>query len=288
MQYQTNAQEITPGDIFVCINNKDLSKAFDIAIKNGASKIIGEFKNPGYKMYKRVPNVQKYLKKMLIKQNKYLEANFKFIAIINSFNEENNILYTLLKKLKIKCAYLTSQLLCYHRKKEYFTNETLNYILLNRILNKLKNKDITHIIINITPDQIDLLQNIRFAHCIINDLNIIDKKEITTINNITKNTLGHIAICSDDKYFKKIKKRSNFITVGKTANYKISKYFRRSNYTIVNFEHQYNKYSLYTGTTNPYIIKTYLLSMIIATHLGHDLLDVIKTLNKFFYKKKIN
>ena len=66
--------------------------------------------------------------------NKHVGKKIKYIALISNINEENNLLYNLMKKEGYNCAYLTSHILCYKNKKIYFNNKYLNTSLLKNIL----------------------------------------------------------------------------------------------------------------------------------------------------------
>lgn len=286
MQYKTNPHLIKPGDVYVAIKNNEFDGHNYIkeALNNGAKKIIGQDKNKDYPNYKKVYNTQKYLNKILKKQNKLIIQGFKIIIIFSPYNEENNILYHLLKKLKCRCAYLTPHLLFYGHKKEYFND--FNPLLLNRILQELKKRKYSHLIINITPEQCELFPNIRYNYGIISNLNEKTSKELKELKKATKKVIGPLILCSNDEGFTTFKRKNNITSIGENGDFILNNCYRRHKNTITDFEYQYSKYSLSIEVTNHQIIKAYLLSMVMASILGYDLLDIIKILSKTKQQKK--
>lgn len=224
--------------------------------------------------------LQKIIKKEIIKDNKILANNFQMLGIINSYGYNSKILYRLLRKLNTNCAYISNTELCYKQKVQFCNEHYYTELNLNALYNKLKSEGITHIIFNMSPEQYESISSLQFDYCIINDINISTPKEIQVINKIIKRTKKKIIVCSEDKLYKKLRYKDRHITLGKSGNYNVNNYVNKSNSFLIHLEHLYNVHNISITTHNPHIIKTHLLSIILVSQLEYDLQEVINKYKK--------
>ena len=294
MQYETNSNLIKPQDIFVAIKGKhhDGHNYIDEAIKNGATKIIGEknLKLPNI-TYKKVKSTNNFLTKVMSKENHRLARNFKIIGITGTKGKSTTALlvYQMLKKLKVKVAYIGTLGLYYNEKEEPLENTTPDILTINKILKKLKEDNITHIVMEVSSHAIALnrIKGLSFVTGAFTnfsqdhlDFHKSMEEYLKTKLKILKYFEGPIIINNDDKTASIIKKKTRkYITVGNDGDYKITGYTLYQTSTLINFEHQYNHYTVSVPLVGKYNIYNYLEALAITISLGYDLLDLINITN---------
>jgi len=288
MQYQTNAQEITPGDIFVCINNKDLSKAFDIAIKNGASKIIGE-KNLNISIpYEKVNDTKKYLNEHLVKEYSDEINKLKIIGVTGTNGKTTTcyLIYQMLNCLNKNVAYLGT--IGYYHKDKFIelNNTTPDILTLYKLLLEAKENNVEYLVMevsshalaferiaglnfiaagftNLTEDHLDYHKTM--------DAYLNEKVKIT--NYLVNN--GIMILNSDDENSEKFKIYPNYKTYGLNGDYQIKSYTIYPDSTDLTFNFDNKDYQVTTNLTSKFNIYNYLCCLSILHNIGFTIEDII-------------
>lgn len=148
MKYKIDSRKVTKGDIFVAINghNVDGHDYIDDAIKNGASKIVGEKDLKLDIPYERVKSTEEYLKETLKKEySQYINDKLTIIGITGTNGKTTTayLVYNLLNLLGHECAYIGT--LGYISKSEFIETDnttpdilTIYDLLLKAIENDCK------------------------------------------------------------------------------------------------------------------------------------------------------
>ncbi|MBE6148428.1 MAG: UDP-N-acetylmuramoyl-L-alanyl-D-glutamate--2,6-diaminopimelate ligase [Firmicutes bacterium] len=293
MQFETNSKLVKPNDIFVALKGEhyDGHQFIDEAIKNGAIKIIGENDIKGIKNYHKVKNSKLYLTKVMGRQNKKLTKDFKIIGITGTKGKSTTamILYQMLKLLNVNCAYIGTLGLYYKNTVINLDNTTPDALTLNKLFKKLKEENITHIIMEVSSHALveSRIKGLKLTAAAFTNLSQDHLDFHDNMQNYLKAKLkilkyldGKIILNNDDSascYFKK--KTNKYITIGSLGNYKIESYTLYQTSTIINFEHQYSKYTVATPFVGKHNIYNYLTAVALCSHLGYDLLDIINITN---------
>ncbi|MBE6155291.1 MAG: UDP-N-acetylmuramoyl-L-alanyl-D-glutamate--2,6-diaminopimelate ligase [Firmicutes bacterium] len=293
MQYETNSKLIKPNDIFIAIKGQhyDGHNFIEEAIKNKASKIIGEDDIKNIKIYKKVKNTKKYLTKVISKENKKLTKNFKIIGITGTKGKSTTamILYQMLKLLNVNCAYIGTLGLHYKDVKMSLNNTTPDILSLNKILQKLKEENITHIIMEVSSHALceNRIKGLRFYSAAFTNLSQDHLDYHKDMQNYLKAKLkilryldGKIILNNDDPAASSFKKKtSKNITIGQDGDYKLDSFRLYPTGTIINFEYQYSKYTVAIPLIGRYNIYNYLTALALCNNLGYSLLDIINLTN---------
>lgn len=294
MHYETNSKNVKNGDVFVCIKGLhfDGHDFIDEAIKNGASLIIGskKLKLDNIK-YKKVKDPEKYLTKILGKDNKKLTKDIKIIGITGTKGKTTtaSIVYNMLIKMGVNAAYIGTLGLYYKDKKEMLDNTTPDILSLNKIFKKLKEENITHVVMEISSHAL-FYKRINGLTLSVASFTNLSQDHIDfhkTMDNylheklkILKYLDGPIILNDDDNASNSFKKKTRkYITIGKNGDYKINNYILYETNTIINIEHQYNKYSISIPYIGKFNIYNYLEALCIMIALGYDILDIINITN---------
>lgn len=293
MQFETNSKLVKPNDIFVALKGEhyDGHNFIDEAIKNGAIKVIGENDIKGIKNYRKVKSSKQFLTKMLGKENRKITKDMKIIGITGTKGKSTTamILYQMLKRLNVNCAYIGTLGLHYKDTTTNLENTTPDILVLNRIFKKLKEENITHIIMEISSHALteSRIKGITLCAAAFTNLSQDHLDFHENMQNYLKAKMkifkyldGKIILNNDDSSSCNFKKKTNkYITVGTLGNYKIESYNLYQTSTIINFEHQYSKYTVATPFVGKHNIYNYLIAVALCSYLGYDLLDIINITN---------
>lgn len=290
MKFKTNSKEINKGDYFICQKGNHYNGYNFIyeAHKNGAIKIIGEEKIK----YKRVKNVNDYLKKKITRKYKKELKKLKIIGITGTNGKTTTcyLIYELLNFLNKKCAYIGT--LGYISKdKEITLNNTTPSIdkLYDLLLNAI-NDNMEYVVMEIS--------SIALMEERIKGLNL----EIAGFTNLTQDHLDYhnnmdnylkaklrildylkkdkyILLNSDDEHYKAFTKH-NYNTYGINGNYKIINYKLDINETIINFSYNNKTYNVTTNLVGLFNIYNYLLALSIVNNLGFTIEEIIDNSKK--------
>lgn len=293
MQYETNSKLIKPNDIFVAIKGEhyDGHRFIDEAIKNGAKLVIGQEDIKNIKNYKKVNNTKEYLTKVIGKENKKLTESFKLIGITGTKGKSTTgmLLYQMLKQFEVNAAYIGTLGLHYKDTHMNLDNTTPDVLALNKIFKKLKEENITHVIMEISSHALEQsrIKGLKLYAAAFTNLSQDHLDFHNNMQNYLKAKLkilkylkGKIVLNNDDSNSCHFKKKTNkSITVGTSGDYKIDSYRLYQTGTIINFEYQYSKYTVAIPLVGKHNIYNYLMAVALCSYLGYDLLDIINITN---------
>lgn len=294
MNYETNSKLVKNKDIFVAIKgyHSDGHDYIDEAIKNGASMIIGEKKLKLKNIrYKRVRNTNKYLTKILSKENHKLTKNIKIIGITGTKGKSTTamIIYQMLNKLNKNVCYIGTLGLYYKDIYKKLDNTTPDILTLNKIFKEIKNENIEYIVMEISSHSLILnrIKGISLTGAIFTNLSQDHLDFHKTMYNYLKAKLkilnyldGTIILNSDDYASLKFKHHTRkYLTVGTNGDFKINNYQLHSKNTIVNFEYQYNEYTISIPYIGKYNIYNFIEAFALLVSLDFDILDLINITN---------
>lgn len=287
MHYEINSKLIKENDIFIALrgSNYDGHDFIEEAINNGAIKIIGE-KRLKIKNYKRVNSSHKYLTKVISKKNKKLSKNFKIIGITGTKGKTTTamIIYQMLQKMGKNVAYIGTMGVIYNNNCYSTNNTTPDILSLNKILNKLHKDNIEYIIMEVSSHSLQekRIKGLSFIACVYTNLSHDHLDYHHNMENylkakmkILKYLKGPIIINSDDKNYKSFSRKTNYFLVGTNGNMQINNYFLNQTNTIINFNYQYNTYTVAIPFVGKYNIYNYLCALGVMINIGYDLEDII-------------
>ena len=293
MSYETNSKFVKNGDIFVALKGHyyDGHDYINEAIKNGASLVICEKKLDLIAKYKKVKSTHKYLTKILSKENNKLTRNMKIIGITGTKGKTTTamIVYDFLRKLNINAAYIGTLGVFY--KDEHFDldNTTPDIMTLNKILNILKENEVTHIVMEVSSHALneERIKGLYFESAVFTnfsqdhlDYHKTMKEYFKAKLKILKHLDGNIILNIDDISGKKIsKKTKRYISVGKNGCFNITDYKLFPTNSIVTFEYHYNYYTLSIPFVGKHNIYNYMEAIALLTDLGFELTDIINITN---------
>ena len=293
MSYETNSKLIKKGDIFVALKGHyfDGHDYIDEAIKNGASLIVCERKPNINVKYKRTRSTYNYLTKVMAKENNKLTRGIKIIGITGTKGKTTTamIIYDFLRKLNINAAYIGTLGVFYKNEHIELDNTTPDILTLNKILKKLKDNNITHIVMEVSSHALsqERIKGIYFENAAFTnfsqdhlDYHKTMKEYFKTKLKILKHLDGNIIINIDDISGKKIaKKFKRYISIGKNGFFNIIDYKLFQTNSMVTFEYHYNYYTISIPFVGKHNIYNYITAIAILTDIGFDLNDLINLTN---------
>lgn len=255
---KTDSRKVLPNDIFVAIkgNTVDGHQFIDSAIKNGATTIVCE-NNEKYSVKTiNVSSSKEYLEKYLEKNYANKLNKLKLVGITGTNGKTTTafMTYELLRKLKIKCAYIGTIGFFYNDKFEKTLNTTPDILSTYNYLLKAQEEGCEIVLIeassigleenrlyglkftiasfsNLTHDHLDFHHNmhnymeskkILFNNLKTNGIAILNKDDKYYKNFISKNTLTYGFKDSDILCIKHDKTYENFSYSYKNKIYNIS------------------------------------------------------------------
>jgi len=248
LNIKDNSKKINKGDIFIALDKGH--NYIDDAIKNGASLIIAEYGNYSAKTL-IVKNTRKYLIKYL-KDTYYNEIKDMNIIGITGTNGKTTTAYLIYQALNLlgdKCAYIGTIGFYINDKVRDLNNTTPDLIDLYEMILEAKKEGCTNIVMEVSSHSLDQrrVDAIKFNYALFTNLtkeHLNYHKDMNKYFKAKKRLLkllknnGKIIINDDDKYFKKIKRKS--IRIGFNSKYKISDYKIKNNTSFIFNNKKYN------------------------------------------------
>ena len=279
-----DSRKINPGDTFVdTTNNKEY--VFE-AVKNGANEIISKQKYDDKTIV--VENPKKYYNEYIY--NKYYN-NIKDIKLIgvtgtNGKTTTCYIIYQMLNKLNIRCAYIGTLGFYKCGIIKELENTTPDIDELYEYLNECTNENIKYVVMEVSSHSLiqDRIYGLKFDSVIFTNLtedhldyhkNMEEYKKAKLIlfNKLRNKRIA--IINSDDKYYKEFMLPNNYnITVGINGTFKIKNIILNSesiNLTF-NYKKEYKKKLNMVGKYNAY---NYLEALASLVYLGLDIEELL-------------
>ena len=287
MNIKTNSKEVKNNDIFIAIKGikNDGHDYIEEAIDNGASYVISE-KEPLI-----VNDTTKFLNEFLSNNFSFLINKMCLIGITGTNGKTTScfLIYELLKKLNIKCAYIGTIGFYIDEKIKDLNNTTPDILTLYNLLLECRNNDVKVVVMEVSSHSLKLnrLYGIKFDYVVFtnltkdhldfhNDMNDYLKSKIKLFNMVKDKSLKIVNI--DDSY------GNNFnynISYGfGLSNYQILSYKLFSNKLIYKFKYKNKKYKVRLNAPGKYNIYNSIISIIILNDMGISIKKSIKLLKK--------
>ena len=233
---QTNSKKVNKGDIFVALKgiNDDGHNYINEAIANGASKIIDS-------------NGNEYIDSYI--NNNYIDINIIGVTGTNGKTTTCYLLYQLLNKLNIKCAYIGTIGYIVDDLYEELDNTTPSKLDTYYLLKRSKELGCKYVVIEISSQALeqDRVSFLKLDYIVYTNITRDHLDYHKTIKNYINAKLkildllkeaGLVIINNDDKYSK----------LFKIKNYKTYGLINNSDYMLDNYKYnligKFNKYNL--------------------------------------------
>lgn len=300
IKYETNSKLVQDGQTFIALvgNTVDGHDYIDEAIKNGASKIIGEKDLTLDIPYEKVDDTKKYLNDILVKEYSDKINQLKLIGVTGTNGKTTTcyLTYQMLQKLGKDAAYLGT-IGYYHNDTFIELNNTtpdilnLYKVLLDAVENGAEYlvmevsshalsfervaglKFICGAFTNLTEDHLDYHKTM--------DAYLQEKLKLT---NYLKNDALMI-LNSDDEASIEFAKLNNSKTYGMNGDYKILNYEILPDHTNLEFSYDEKNYKVTTNLTSKFNIYNYLTCLGILNTIGFSI-DEIVEITKDVYPPK--
>ncbi len=290
IKYETNSKNVKEGQIFIALKGLtvDGHDYIDDAIKNGASKVVGEKDLTLSVPYEKVEDTNAYLKNVLKKDYGDKINKLKLIGVTGTNGKTTTcyLIYQMLNKLGCKTAYLGTIGFYYNDKKIELNNTTPDIITLYNLLVEAEENGIEYLVMEVSSHalSLDRIAGLSFEACGFTNLteDHLDYhktmeaylKEKVKITNYLKPT-GTMILNSDDKASEKFKIFKNYRTYGTRGDYKIVNYSIKPDHTDLEFAYDNKNYQVTTNLTSKFNIYNYLTCIAILNSLGFTLEDLV-------------
>ena len=301
IKYETNSKLVKNGQIFVAIkgNTVDGHDYIDEAIKNGASKIIGEKDLILDIPYEQVNDTKEYLKEHLVNEYSNEINKLKIIGVTGTNGKTTScyLIYQMLNKLGKSAAYLGTIGFYYKDKKIELNNTTPDILTLYKYLMEALDNNIEYLVMEVSSHALSFerIAGLKLACAGFTNLtedhldyhktmdNYLQAK-LKIINYLDNN--AYILLNSDDNSSNAfIKKYNNYKTYGLKGDYKINNYKIYPDHTDLEFSYQNKNYKVTTNLTSKFNIYNYLTCISILNTLGFNL-DLLIDKTKEIYPPK--
>ncbi len=291
IKYETNSKLIKEGQIFVAIKGHtvDGHDFIDEAIKNGASKIVGEKDLSLSIPYEKVDNSEEYLKEMLVKEYSKELASLKIIGITGTNGKTTScyLAYQTLTKLGKQAAYLGTIGFYYKDKKIEVNNTTPDILTLYKLLMEAEEAGIEYVVMEVSShslsyERIAGLKLIAAAFTNLTEDHLDYHKTMAAYLNekvkITKYLQddGIMILNSDDDASEAFKVFKNYKTYGLKGDYKIESFDIKPDKTNLKFGYQNQDYEVTTNLTSKFNVYNYLTCLATLNSIGFTIADLIK------------
>ena len=303
IEFETDSRKVKPGQTFVAIKGftVDGHDFVNSAVQNGATKVVIE-RDVDTTAEKIIVNDSKeYLKNELV--NKYSEY-LKDLTIIgvtgtNGKTTTCYLVYQMLNKLGIKCAYMGTIGFYYEGHKEELPNTTPELLTVYKLLYEAKNNGCTHVVMEVSSHSLEeeRIAGLNFTVGAFTNLtqdhldfhktmeNYLNAK-LKLFNYLKPN--GTFVLNNDDEYSKYfINPSFNTIKIGykEDSDLLIKKADYKANGTVIDFKYKEIDGQIQTNLTSSFNVYNYLTSYSIVSALGIEE-SKIKEITKDIYPPK--
>ncbi len=297
LKYETDSRKVVPGQIFVAIKGYtvDGHDFISQAISNGATKVIASKKTDCSVPLLIVDNPEDYLKKALTKEYSGELKNLKIIGVTGTNGKTTTcyLIYQLLKKLKVKVAYMGTIGFFYEDEIINLPNTTPDILTIYKLLLNAKEKGCKTIVMEVSSHALSLgrIDGLNFSLGAFTNLteDHLDYHKTMTdylnaklkiLNYMTKD--GVFVVNNDDLASKKFKENfKNIMTIGfYYSDYQIKNCKFLPNKTELSFKYQNKDFLVTTNLTGKFNIYNYMTSLAIVHEYGFKIEDILdKTRN---------
>ena len=294
MNIKTNSKKVKKRDIFIALKGDkyDGHDYIKEAISNGASKIICENCDFDFPCLV-VQNTHEYLKNYVY--NKYYKKikDIKLIGITGTNGKTTScfLVYQMLLKLKVKCAYIGTIGFYIDKKIRDLDNTTPDLVTMYELLLECRKNNVEYVVMevsshalkkerlyglkfdvvaftNLTQDHLDFHKNM------IDYLNSKRKLFDMTFDN-------SVSVVNIDDDYSKFFLKDNTITMGfNNSSYQILSYKLYLNKTTYTFRYNNKVYNVKIKLPGKYNIYNSMLAIIIINNIGFKLNKILKTISK--------
>ena len=299
LKYETNSKLVQKGQIFVALKGHTVDGHDYIpeAIKNGASKVIGEKDLTLDIPYEKVENAEEYLKEQLVKEYGKVVNKLKIIGVTGTNGKTTScyLTYELLKELKKKVAYLGTIGYFYNDVKKEVNNTTPDILTLYKFLMEAIDNGCEYFVMEVSSHSLSLerIKGLEFTTCAFTNLTEDHLDYHKTMEAYLNEKLkilhylkpeGLMLLNSDDENSEKFKTHK-YLTYGLNGDYKIENYHIAPDHTDLEFSFEGEIYQVTTNLTSKFNIYNYLTSLSLIHSLGIDIKDIISITNKVYPPK---
>lgn len=288
---KTDSRKVTKNDTFIAIPNinRDGHDYIEEAIKNGATKIICEHGNYDVETV-IVPNTREYLENYLYEKYYPIIKDMKLIGLTGTNGKTTTcyLIYNMLNKLGIKCAYIGTIGFYYDNVKKELNNTTPDIDLIYDMLLEAHDAGCEYVTMevsshalalnrikglmfdavgftNLTQDHLDFHQTLEEY--------LKAKQKLFTL---TKNKKIAVINGDDPKHESFINdKNNNIIISSKKGNVLISEVDFTNLGTDFSFTYQNHLYRTHINMVGRYNIYNYLTALMILTNLDIDIDELL-------------
>ena len=300
IKYETNSKLVQKDQIFVAItgNTVDGHNYIEEAIKNGASKIVGEKDLNLNIPYEKVQDTKKYLNEKLVEECSTIINKLKIIGVTGTNGKTTScyLTYQMLQKLGKNVAYLGT-IGYYHNDKFIELNNTTPDILtLYKLLLEAVNDNVEYLVMEVSSHALSFerIAGLKFVAGAFTNLteDHLDyhktmesylNEKLKLINYLNEDAT--LILNSDDIASEKFKKYNKYKTYGVNGDYKIENYEIFPDHTNLEFSYENKIYKVMTNLTSKFNIYNYLTCLSILNTLGFDIENIIK-ITKDIYPPK--
>ena len=295
LNIKTNSKLVTRGDTFIALSNMhhDGHDYIEEAIKNGATKIVAMHGNYDVDT-EIVPDTRKYLEDYLY--NNYYEkiSTMTLIGLTGTNGKTTTcfLIYQMLNKLNLPCAYIGTIGFYYKNQKRELNNTTPEIDTLYDMLMEAYNNGIKYVVMEVSSHALklnrikglmydavgftNLTQDHLDFHKDFNDYRESKEK----LFNLTRNKKISVINGDDPSYLTFVKEENHNIIISKNNGDCLitnEKYSHTG--TDFSFKYNNNLYNTHINMVGDYNVYNYLTALLILTNLGIDINELL-SLNK--------
>lgn len=288
---KTDSRKVKSGDTFIAIRgvDRDGHDYIEKAIENGATTIICEEGNYSVNTIV-VPDTKEYLKKYLYDNYYHIISDMKLIGVTGTNGKTTTcfLIYQILRKLGIKCAYIGTIGFYLNGKKTLLNNTTPDVDLLYQMFLDAHEEGCTCVVMEVSSHALDKdrIYGLKFDSVAFTNLTQDHLDYHKTIENyiaakkkLFEKTRGNkVAIINaDDKYYSEFMNKNNKnITISDKKGDLVISDIKFSNIgTSFSFEYLNKKYSTTIHMVGRYNIYNYLTSLLLVNSIGISIEDVL-------------
>ncbi len=286
IKIKTDSRKIVSGDTFVALPgiSSDGHDYIDVAIKNGATKIVAEHGSYSVDTV-IVPDTRVYLNELLKQEYGYIIDEMKIVGITGTNGKTTScyLTYQILNNLGIKCAYVGTIGFYLDKKVKNLPNTSVDIADLYGLLVEAYENDYKYVCLEVSSQGLAMgrFETIDFDIGVFTNLTQDHLDYHKTMDNyaLAKRQLfeklkvnGKAIINSDDKhqdYF--LLEENNNITYGHSGDYKILLTTFNSEESILKYSYKNEEYLIHTSLLGEYNIYNLITAIAISHELGFDL-----------------